>query len=103
MQTSLESTDGRVRFPKKDSGLCLEADYDLPRLLPTKRSPTMPNATHIPPWFSQRRYGGAPLQGILCPWAMRHKKERCQLWGLGPQRTQSIYGVSFPITGSPGH
>eukprot|EP00959_Pyramimonas_sp_CCMP1952_P216128 4520566-Pyramimonas_sp.AAC.1 len=46
MQTFLEPTDGRVRFPKKDSGLYLEAACDLPRLLPTKRSPTMPNAEH---------------------------------------------------------
>eukprot|EP00959_Pyramimonas_sp_CCMP1952_P154969 3242248-Pyramimonas_sp.AAC.1 len=59
MQTFLESTDGRARFPKKDSGLCPEADYDLLRLLPTKRSPVMPDATRIPPWLSQRRYGEA--------------------------------------------
>eukprot|EP00959_Pyramimonas_sp_CCMP1952_P270318 5650816-Pyramimonas_sp.AAC.1 len=60
MQTFLGSTDGRVRFPKKDSWLCLEADYELLRLLPTKRSPTMPDATRIPPWLSQRRCGEAP-------------------------------------------
>eukprot|EP00959_Pyramimonas_sp_CCMP1952_P295229 6174679-Pyramimonas_sp.AAC.1 len=59
MQAFLESTGGRVRFPKKDSGLCLEADYELLRLLPNKRSPTMPDATRIPPWLSQRRYGEA--------------------------------------------
>eukprot|EP00959_Pyramimonas_sp_CCMP1952_P435287 9114857-Pyramimonas_sp.AAC.1 len=59
MQTLLESTDGRVRFPKRDSGLCLEADYELLRLLPTKRSPTMPDARHILSWLSQRRYGEA--------------------------------------------
>eukprot|EP00959_Pyramimonas_sp_CCMP1952_P412921 8652786-Pyramimonas_sp.AAC.1 len=66
MQTFLESADGRVRFPKKDSGLGLEADDDLLRLLPTKRSPTVPNATRIPPWLSQRRYGEAPLCKAFC-------------------------------------
>eukprot|EP00959_Pyramimonas_sp_CCMP1952_P371250 7774507-Pyramimonas_sp.AAC.1 len=60
MRMFLESTDGRVRFPKKYSGLCPEADYELLRLLSTKRSPTMPGATRIPPWLSQRRYGEAP-------------------------------------------
>eukprot|EP00959_Pyramimonas_sp_CCMP1952_P125078 2614724-Pyramimonas_sp.AAC.1 len=59
MQTFLESTDGRVRFPKRDSGLCLEEDYELLRLLPTRTSPTMPDARRIPSWPSQRRYGGA--------------------------------------------
>eukprot|EP00959_Pyramimonas_sp_CCMP1952_P317898 6652625-Pyramimonas_sp.AAC.1 len=57
LQAFLESADGRVRFPKRDSGLCREADDDLLRLLPTKRSPTMPDTTRIPPWLSQRRYG----------------------------------------------
>eukprot|EP00959_Pyramimonas_sp_CCMP1952_P302320 6325718-Pyramimonas_sp.AAC.1 len=60
MQTLLESTDGRVRFPKRDSGLCLEADYELLRLLPAKRSPTMPDARNILAWLSQRRHGGPP-------------------------------------------
>eukprot|EP00959_Pyramimonas_sp_CCMP1952_P387725 8125874-Pyramimonas_sp.AAC.1 len=46
--------NGRVRFPKKDSGRCLEADYELLGLLPTKRSPAMLDATRIPPWLSQR-------------------------------------------------
>eukprot|EP00959_Pyramimonas_sp_CCMP1952_P063699 1330955-Pyramimonas_sp.AAC.1 len=57
LQTFLESTDGTARFPKRDSGLCREADYDLLRLLPTKRSPTMPDPIRIPSWLSQRRCG----------------------------------------------
>eukprot|EP00959_Pyramimonas_sp_CCMP1952_P425260 8907780-Pyramimonas_sp.AAC.1 len=42
VQKFLESTDGRVRFPKSDSGFCRDADYELLRLLPTNRSPTIP-------------------------------------------------------------
>eukprot|EP00959_Pyramimonas_sp_CCMP1952_P134457 2813051-Pyramimonas_sp.AAC.1 len=60
LQTFLESTDGRVRSPKRDSRLCREADYDLLRLLPTGRSPTMPDPISIPSWLSQRRYGEPP-------------------------------------------
>eukprot|EP00959_Pyramimonas_sp_CCMP1952_P085384 1785591-Pyramimonas_sp.AAC.1 len=67
MRAFLESTDGSVRFPKRDSGLCREADYDLLRLLPTKRSPTMPDPTRIPWWLSQRRYGEAPPPRIFAP------------------------------------
>eukprot|EP00959_Pyramimonas_sp_CCMP1952_P148249 3101771-Pyramimonas_sp.AAC.1 len=65
LQTSLECTDGRVRFPKRDSGLCREADYDLLRLLPTKRGPTMPDPTRIPSRLSQRRHGEAPPPKIF--------------------------------------
>eukprot|EP00959_Pyramimonas_sp_CCMP1952_P082021 1713614-Pyramimonas_sp.AAC.2 len=56
----------------------------------------MPDATHIPSWFSQRRYGEAPPQGLLCPWDVRHKKESCQQWGHGPQTTPSICGKKPP-------
>eukprot|EP00959_Pyramimonas_sp_CCMP1952_P148820 3112937-Pyramimonas_sp.AAC.1 len=42
-----ESTSGSVRFPKSDSGLCHDADYELLRLLPPHNSPTMPDPSHI--------------------------------------------------------
>eukprot|EP00959_Pyramimonas_sp_CCMP1952_P416446 8724663-Pyramimonas_sp.AAC.1 len=48
---------GKVQFPKRDSGLCLEADYKLLRLLPTKKDPSMQGQDHLPSWLSQRRYG----------------------------------------------
>eukprot|EP00959_Pyramimonas_sp_CCMP1952_P296604 6204719-Pyramimonas_sp.AAC.1 len=56
LQTFLESTSGRVRFPKSDSGLCQGADYELLRLLPANNRPTMPDPSDIPPWLNQRRY-----------------------------------------------
>eukprot|EP00959_Pyramimonas_sp_CCMP1952_P287410 6010992-Pyramimonas_sp.AAC.1 len=34
-----------------------DAVYELLRLLPTNRGPTMPDSTRIPPWLSQRAYG----------------------------------------------
>eukprot|EP00959_Pyramimonas_sp_CCMP1952_P422908 8859003-Pyramimonas_sp.AAC.1 len=57
METLVESMVGEVRFPKRDSGLCLEADYELSRLLPTKKDPSMHGQDHLPSWLSQRRYG----------------------------------------------
>eukprot|EP00959_Pyramimonas_sp_CCMP1952_P377278 7902118-Pyramimonas_sp.AAC.1 len=56
-QSLLDSTVGKVNFPKRDSGLCLEADFDLLRLLPTRKNPIMREADHLPSWLSQRRYG----------------------------------------------
>eukprot|EP00959_Pyramimonas_sp_CCMP1952_P037285 780084-Pyramimonas_sp.AAC.1 len=53
-QTLLESTVGEVQFPKRDSGLCVEADCDLLRLLPTKKNPIMREEDHLPSWLSQR-------------------------------------------------
>eukprot|EP00959_Pyramimonas_sp_CCMP1952_P189354 3960886-Pyramimonas_sp.AAC.1 len=78
-QTFLESTDGKVSFPKKDFGLCLEADYELLRLLPTNRSPTMPNARHIPPWLSQRRCGEAPPSRFFCK---RTRRRAANSWDM---------------------
>eukprot|EP00959_Pyramimonas_sp_CCMP1952_P015198 321668-Pyramimonas_sp.AAC.1 len=54
LQTLLESTVGEVQFPKRDSGLCLEADYELLRLLPAKKNPNMRGEDHLPSWLSQR-------------------------------------------------
>eukprot|EP00959_Pyramimonas_sp_CCMP1952_P055203 1153962-Pyramimonas_sp.AAC.1 len=60
METLLESTVGKVLFPKRDSGLCLEAGYELLRLLPTKKDLSMQGQDHLPSWLSQRRYGDPP-------------------------------------------
>eukprot|EP00959_Pyramimonas_sp_CCMP1952_P403904 8463598-Pyramimonas_sp.AAC.1 len=57
METLVESRVGEVKFPKRDSGLCLEADYELLRLLPTKKDPSMRGQDHLPSRLSQRRYG----------------------------------------------
>eukprot|EP00959_Pyramimonas_sp_CCMP1952_P340643 7134614-Pyramimonas_sp.AAC.1 len=101
MQTFLESTDGRARFPKTDPGLCLEADYDLLRLLPTKRGPTMPNAAHIPPWLSQRRHGEAPPPRHVVPMGREAQEgelstvgtwpadDTVHLWGKLPNHRES--------------
>eukprot|EP00959_Pyramimonas_sp_CCMP1952_P378403 7927031-Pyramimonas_sp.AAC.1 len=67
LQTFLESTSGRVRFPTSDSGLCLGADYELLRLLPANNSPTMPDPSNILPWLSQRRHGQPLAARSLVP------------------------------------
>eukprot|EP00959_Pyramimonas_sp_CCMP1952_P072409 1512433-Pyramimonas_sp.AAC.1 len=67
LQTFLESTSGSVRFPKSDSGLCHDADYELLRLLPAHNSPTMPDPSDFPPWLSHRRYGQPLAARFLVP------------------------------------
>eukprot|EP00959_Pyramimonas_sp_CCMP1952_P179032 3742643-Pyramimonas_sp.AAC.1 len=57
METLLESMTGEVQFPKRVSGLCLEADYELLRLLPTRKDPSMQGSDYLPSWLGQRRYG----------------------------------------------
>eukprot|EP00959_Pyramimonas_sp_CCMP1952_P115356 2411022-Pyramimonas_sp.AAC.1 len=57
MGTLLESAVGEVQFPKRDSGLCLEADCELLRRRPTKEDPSMQGQDHLPSWLSHRRCG----------------------------------------------
>eukprot|EP00959_Pyramimonas_sp_CCMP1952_P340862 7139808-Pyramimonas_sp.AAC.1 len=60
METLVESMAGEVQFPKSDPGFCLEADYELLRLLPTKKDPSFQSPDHFPSWLSQRRDGEPP-------------------------------------------
>eukprot|EP00959_Pyramimonas_sp_CCMP1952_P151187 3163945-Pyramimonas_sp.AAC.1 len=57
MEKLVESMVGEVQFPKSASGLRLEADYELLRLLPTKKDPSMQSPDHLHSWLNQRRDG----------------------------------------------
>ena len=55
--------DGALRIPGQTAGLCRESDYDLLRLIPTRRDPVMedlPGPSQIPAWLIQCREGEAP-------------------------------------------
>eukprot|EP00959_Pyramimonas_sp_CCMP1952_P227048 4747087-Pyramimonas_sp.AAC.2 len=67
LQTFWESTNGQVRFPKSDSGLCRDADDELLRLLPANSGPTMPDPLNVLPWLSQRRCGQPLVARSLVP------------------------------------
>eukprot|EP00959_Pyramimonas_sp_CCMP1952_P205374 4294999-Pyramimonas_sp.AAC.1 len=53
MEALMGSMVGEIQFPKGASGLCLEADYGLLKLLPAKRDPNMQSPDHFPSWLSQ--------------------------------------------------
>eukprot|EP00959_Pyramimonas_sp_CCMP1952_P129654 2711422-Pyramimonas_sp.AAC.1 len=97
----MESTVGKVQFPKRDSGLCLEADYDLLRLRPGRTRSCERQIT----FFRGSANGGMVRlspQESLRPRAMLRNQESRYRSEHGPQRTQSVCGINFQITGTPG-